>query len=91
MTKISIQGNVMVIDKDKALNRAVHKFGKKSTEPTVKEDFIKEVIRIEEEHMKRHPCRKMTLDELKEFLPEAQKAKMKELWDNKADEAWEKI
>lgn len=25
------------------------------------------------------------------FLQEIQKAKMKELWDNKEDEAWEKI
>ncbi len=51
--------------KGEALNKFVHMFGNRFIEPNVKEEVIKEVIRSCEEHMKKHPKRRMTLKQLK--------------------------
>lgn len=52
-------------NKGEALNKFVHMFGNKFVEPTIKEEFIKEVIDSCDKHMKKHPKRRMTLKQLK--------------------------
>ena len=54
-------------NKGEALNKFVHMYGRKFIEPRVKEEFIQEVIESCEEHMKKHPKRRMTLKELKDI------------------------
>ncbi len=43
------------------------------------------------ERMIENETKNATMDQYDKFLHEAQKHKMKELWDNKEDEAWDEI
>jgi len=51
-------------DKSQALNKFVEMYGSNEVEPEVKESYIKKLLRIEEEHFKKHGCKKMTDREL---------------------------
>ncbi len=52
-------------DKAEALNFFAHKFGKNLLQDKLNKDFLKEVQKIEKQHMKKYPNRRMTLKQLK--------------------------
>lgn len=51
-------------DKSEALNRFVNMFGEEVVEKEAKDEYIKELIEIDKNHMKKYGNKKMTLKEL---------------------------
>lgn len=52
--------------KSEALNKFAEMYGDEVVEPEVKEEFVKKILKIHEEHMKQ-PRKPMTLEELDEL------------------------
>lgn len=55
-------------DKSQALNKFIEMYGEGFIEKEAKEEFISEVINIVMEHHKKHPKRKMSLEELDNLI-----------------------
>ncbi|MFH1751784.1 MAG: antitoxin [archaeon] len=51
-------------DKSEALNKFIEIYGPNEVEPEVKESYIKKLLKIEEEHFKKHDYSKMKDKEL---------------------------
>jgi len=51
-------------DKSQALNKFAEMYGKEFVEKEVKEEFITDVLNIIRSHHKKHPNRKMSVNEL---------------------------
>ena len=55
-------------DKSQALNKFIEDYGPNELEPEVKESYVKKLLKIEEEHFKKHGYRKMSNKELDELF-----------------------
>ncbi len=55
-------------DKSHALNRFIEMYGEEFIEKEVKDEFIADVAEIVREHHKRHPKRKMSMEELNKLV-----------------------
>ncbi len=51
-------------DKSEALNKFVKLYGHNEVEPEVKEEYIKKILKIEQNYYKKHPHRRMNDEEL---------------------------
>ena len=51
-------------DKSQAINKFVELYGPEEVEPEVKEEYVKKILKIEEDYYKKHAGRKMTGKEL---------------------------
>lgn len=57
-------------DKSQALNKFIEMYGENEVEPRVKESYVKKVLKIEEEHFKKHGYAAMSKKELDELFEE---------------------
>ena len=55
-------------DKSDAINRFVKMYGDDLVEQEPNDEYVKKVLEISERHHKKHPNRKMTLQELDKLL-----------------------
>ena len=55
-------------DKSDALNKFVELYGPNEVEPEVKESYVKKILKIEEEHLKKFGNRQMSSKELDELF-----------------------
>ena len=55
-------------DKSEALNKFVELYGDDLVEKEASEEYVKKILKISEEHHKKHPNRTMTMDELDKLL-----------------------
>ncbi len=55
-------------DKSEALNRFIETYGPEEVEPEVKDSYLKKILKIEEEHYKKHPNRRMNARELDDLF-----------------------
>lgn len=51
-------------DKSEALNQFIREYGKDLVELEPKDDYVKKILVIENEHMKLHKARRMSIEEL---------------------------
>jgi hypothetical protein len=57
-------------DKSEALNKFIELYGDDVIEKEVSDEYLKKVIAISEDHLKKHKNRRMTLQELNELCGE---------------------
>ena len=55
-------------DKSQALNKFIQDYGPNELEPEVKESYVKKLLRIEEDHFKKHRYRHTNLKDLRKEL-----------------------
>ena len=55
-------------DKAAALDKFAEMFGEDFVEPELKEEYVKEMLRIEKEHFKKYGYRKTTVKELRKEI-----------------------
>ena len=51
-------------DKSEALNKFVEMYGDEIVEKEAKDEYVKKIIEVCDEHMEKHPKRRMSLEEL---------------------------
>ncbi len=54
-------------DKSQAINKLTELFGQEIEHIDAREEYVKEIIQLCDEHSKKYPARKMTLSELDEL------------------------
>ena len=54
-------------DKSEALNKFVELYGDEIVEKESKDEYVKKIIEICDEHLKKHPKRRMILEELDQY------------------------
>ncbi|PIT84201.1 hypothetical protein COU37_04610 [Candidatus Micrarchaeota archaeon CG10_big_fil_rev_8_21_14_0_10_45_29] len=54
-------------DKAQALSKFIHMYGEEYVEKEPKEEYVKKILDMCDEHMKKYPDRRMTLKELEKL------------------------
>ena len=57
-------------DKSEALNKFINDYGCNEVEPKVKESYVKKILRIEENHIKKYGYKSQTVNELRKEIEE---------------------
>lgn len=55
-------------DKSQALNKFIEDYGPNEFEPEVKESYVKKLLKIEEDHFKKHGYRHTSLKDLRKEI-----------------------
>lgn len=55
-------------DKSDALNKFIELYGENEVEPEVKEEYVKKILKISEDHIKKYGYKSMTKKELDELF-----------------------
>lgn len=63
-----IKAKYSLKDKSEALNRFIRAYGNAEVEPEVKESYIKKILELDEEHVKKYGNRKMGKGELEKLF-----------------------
>ena len=54
-------------DKSEALNKFAHLYGTELLEPEVSDEYVKKILEIDEQYLKKKSKRRMTLEDLDEL------------------------
>jgi hypothetical protein len=55
-------------DKSEALNKFVEMYGSEEVEPEVKEEYVKKILEIEEQHLKKYGFRHTSIKDLRKEI-----------------------